>query len=139
VRPAIESAGIPAAGACRATSGPADRGSPWAWTIPSSGLRLGDEDRLLPVERGVRAARAGRSSATRRGVRIPRAAHFEQACELVTGDHIASPVGPDVERHLESLQQFADAGVDELFVQQIGPEQDAFFTTWASQVLPRFG
>jgi G6PDH family F420-dependent oxidoreductase len=66
-------------------------------------------------------------------------AHFEQACELVTGEHIASPVGPDLERHVESLQQYADAGVDELFVQQIGPEQDAFFTTWASEVLPRFG
>jgi G6PDH family F420-dependent oxidoreductase len=70
---------------------------------------------------------------------LPTPAHFEQACELVTGEHIASPVGPDVERHVESLQQYADAGVDELFVQQIGPEQDAFFTTWAGQVLPRFG
>jgi hypothetical protein len=69
---------------------------------------------------------------------LPTPAHFEQACELITGEHIAAPVGPDVERHVESLQQYADAGVDELFVQQIGPEQDAFFTTWASQVLPRF-
>jgi G6PDH family F420-dependent oxidoreductase len=70
---------------------------------------------------------------------LPTPAHFEQACELVTGEHIASPVGPDIERHIESLRQYADAGVDELFVQQIGPEQDAFFTSWASQVLPRFG
>jgi hypothetical protein len=28
--------------------------------------------------------------------------------------------------------------VDELFVQQVGPAQDAFFTTWASEILPRF-
>jgi hypothetical protein len=70
---------------------------------------------------------------------LPTPAHIEQACELVTGDHIASPVGPYVEQHVESLQQDADAGVDELFVQQIGPDQDAFFTTWASRVLPRFG
>jgi hypothetical protein len=40
---------------------------------------------------------------------------------------------------VQSLQQYADAGVDELFVQQIGPAQDAFFTTWARDVLPRFG
>jgi hypothetical protein len=57
---------------------------------------------------------------------------------LVTADHIATPVGPDVDKHAESLQQYADAGVDELFVQQIGPDQDAFFTTWAGDILPRF-
>jgi G6PDH family F420-dependent oxidoreductase len=69
---------------------------------------------------------------------LPTPAHFEQACELVTAEQIASPVGPDLDRHAESLQQYADAGVDELFVQQIGPDQDAFFTTWASEILPRF-
>ena len=37
-----------------------------------------------------------------------------------------------------TLQEYADAGVDELFVQQIGPEQEAFFTTWAEEILPRF-
>ena len=43
-------------------------------------------------------------------------------------------------RHSTSsrCRQYADAGVDELFVQQIGPEQDAFFDTWAREVLPRF-
>jgi hypothetical protein len=70
---------------------------------------------------------------------LPTPAHFEQACELITGDHIASPVGPDLDKHVESLQQYADAGVDELFVQQIGPKQDAFFTTWAPHVLSHFG
>jgi G6PDH family F420-dependent oxidoreductase len=69
---------------------------------------------------------------------LPTPAHFEQACELVTAEHIASPVGPDLDKHIASLQQYANAGVDELFVQQIGPEQDAFFTKWADEVLPRF-
>jgi G6PDH family F420-dependent oxidoreductase len=69
---------------------------------------------------------------------LPTPAHFEQACELVTAEHIATPVGPDIEEHVASLQQYSDAGVDELFVQQVGPKQDAFFTTWASEVLPRF-
>ncbi|HEX2413371.1 MAG TPA: TIGR03557 family F420-dependent LLM class oxidoreductase [Solirubrobacteraceae bacterium] len=68
---------------------------------------------------------------------LPTPAHFEQACELVTAEHIKTPVGPDIDKHVASLQQYADAGVDELFVQQIGPNQDAFFTTWASEVLPR--
>jgi hypothetical protein len=64
--------------------------------------------------------------------------HFEQACELVTPDMLVTPVGPDLDAHAESLPQYADAGVDELYVQQIGPEQDAFFTDWAKEILPRF-
>ncbi|HET6546970.1 MAG TPA: TIGR03557 family F420-dependent LLM class oxidoreductase [Solirubrobacter sp.] len=69
---------------------------------------------------------------------LPTPSHFEQACELVTPEQIASPVGPDLDQHVEALKEYEQAGVDELFVQQIGPEQDAFFTTWAREVLPRF-
>jgi G6PDH family F420-dependent oxidoreductase len=71
---------------------------------------------------------------------LPAPAHFEQAAELVTEEMIAEsiPCGPDIDRHVEALQKFADAGVDELFVQQIGPDQEAFFERWAGAVLPRF-
>jgi G6PDH family F420-dependent oxidoreductase len=71
---------------------------------------------------------------------LPAPAHFEQACELVTEDMVADavPCGPDLDRHVEALEAYADAGVDELFVQQIGPDQDAFFEDWAPAVLPRF-
>ena len=48
-----------------------------------------------------------------------------------------SPVGPDLDVHVESLQAYADAGVDELFVQQIGPDQDLFFERWAPEILDR--
>ena len=68
---------------------------------------------------------------------LPTPSHFEQACELVTPEMIASPVGPDLDKHVASLQAYADAGVDELFVQQIGSEHDAFFGEWAREVLPR--
>ena len=46
--------------------------------------------------------------------------------------------GPDLDAHVAALQAYADAGVDELFVSQIGPETEGFFTTWAQEVLPRF-
>lgn len=69
---------------------------------------------------------------------LPTPAHFEQASQLVTPDQLPAPVGPDIERHVASLQEYADAGVDELFVQQVGSDQDGFFTTWAREVLPRF-
>jgi G6PDH family F420-dependent oxidoreductase len=71
---------------------------------------------------------------------LPTPAHFEQAAELVTEDAIeqAVPCGPDLERHAQELQAFADAGVDELFIQQVGPDTDAFFDTWAPDILGRF-
>ena len=69
---------------------------------------------------------------------LPTPAHFEQVCELITPDLLKTPVGPDIDSHVESLRQYADAGVDELFVQQIGPDQDGFFGTWAEEVLPVF-
>jgi hypothetical protein len=69
---------------------------------------------------------------------LPTPSHFEQACEIVTPDLLSPPMGPDLDAHAATLQEDADAGVDELFVQQIGPEQDAFFTTWAKEILPRF-
>jgi G6PDH family F420-dependent oxidoreductase len=70
---------------------------------------------------------------------LPTPAHFEQAAELVTGEMLAEEVvcGPDVDRHVAALQAYADAGFDELYVNQIGPEQDAFFAAYAEHVLPR--
>jgi G6PDH family F420-dependent oxidoreductase len=71
---------------------------------------------------------------------LPTPAHFEQASELVTEEMVGEsvPCGPDLDRHVEGLEEYAKAGVDELFVQQIGPDQDAFFEAYASDVVPRF-
>jgi G6PDH family F420-dependent oxidoreductase len=71
---------------------------------------------------------------------LPTPAHFEQATELVSEEMIGEsvPCGPDLDRHIEALEEYAQAGVDELFVQQIGPDQDAFFEAYASDVVPRF-
>jgi G6PDH family F420-dependent oxidoreductase len=71
---------------------------------------------------------------------LPTPRHFEQAAELVTEDMVAQEVicGPDIERHVEALAEYQEAGFDELYVNQIGPEQDAFFAAYRDQVLPRF-
>ena len=71
---------------------------------------------------------------------LPQPAHFEQACALVTEEMIAEsvPCGPDVERIVAAFQAFADAGFDELYVQQIGDRQDEFFTLLREEILPRF-
>jgi G6PDH family F420-dependent oxidoreductase len=70
---------------------------------------------------------------------LPTTRHFEQASELVTPEQVAGqvPCGPDVERHVEFINAYAEAGFDELYVQQIGPEQDEFFAAYQEHVLPR--
>jgi len=69
---------------------------------------------------------------------LPTPAHFEQAAQLVTPQMLAEEVvcGPDVDRHVATLQRYADAGFDELYVNQIGPNQDAFFKAYSRHVLP---
>jgi hypothetical protein len=70
---------------------------------------------------------------------LPSPRHFEQATTLVTEDMIAEslPCGPDVDRHVDALQQYVDAGYDEVYVQQIGPDQEGFIRFFATGVLPR--
>ncbi|HLH14476.1 MAG TPA: LLM class F420-dependent oxidoreductase [Solirubrobacteraceae bacterium] len=70
---------------------------------------------------------------------LPTPAHFEQASELVTEDMVAEavPCGPDLERHFEVIREYEQAGFDELYIQQIGPEQERFFEVYANDVLPR--
>ncbi len=69
---------------------------------------------------------------------LPTPRHFEQAASLVTHQAVAEAVacGPDPQRHLAAVRQFVEAGFDEVYVQQIGPDQDAFFDAWSTDVLP---
>lgn len=70
---------------------------------------------------------------------LPTPAHFEQASEIVTEDMLDDiPCGPDLDRHLEAIEAYARAGFDELYVNQIGPDQDAFFDAYRDHVLPRY-
>jgi G6PDH family F420-dependent oxidoreductase len=70
---------------------------------------------------------------------LPTPEHFEQAVELVTEEMTgeAVPCGPDLERHAEAIQEFAEAGVDELYVHQIGGGHEQFFEAYAREILPR--
>jgi hypothetical protein len=70
---------------------------------------------------------------------LPTTRHFEQASELVRPEMVAEevPCGPDPERHIEAITAYAEAGFDELYIQQIGPDQDAFFAAYREHVLPR--
>jgi G6PDH family F420-dependent oxidoreductase len=69
---------------------------------------------------------------------LPSPRHFEQASQLVSRESVARalPCGPDLPRYLDAVRAYADAGFDELYVQQIGPGQDAFFRFWEARVRP---
>jgi G6PDH family F420-dependent oxidoreductase len=71
---------------------------------------------------------------------LPTPAHFEQACELISEDMVAEevPCGPDLDLHLEAIRRYRDAGFDELYLQQIGPDQERFFETYSTEILPHF-
>ena len=72
---------------------------------------------------------------------LPTPAHFEQACELVTEEMVgdAIPCGPDPEPYVERLQEYADAGYDEVYIHNIGPDQEGFLRFFADEVLPELG
>ncbi|MBV9577896.1 MAG: TIGR03557 family F420-dependent LLM class oxidoreductase, partial [Chloroflexi bacterium] len=69
---------------------------------------------------------------------LPLPRHFEQAAQLVREEDVLSSVvcGPDVERHCEAFKKFLDAGIDHVYVHQIGPDQAGFFTFYEKEVLP---
>jgi G6PDH family F420-dependent oxidoreductase len=68
-------------------------------------------------------------------------AHFEQAVELVDEERAAGKhsMGPDPEVHVAKIQEFVDAGFTEVYVQQIGPDQEAFLQFWSRELAPRLG
>jgi G6PDH family F420-dependent oxidoreductase len=69
---------------------------------------------------------------------LPTPNDYAAASSLVTEDmmrdHLAC--GLDAERHIAEVRKFVDAGFDEVYVQQIGPQQDEFFDAWQKAVLP---
>jgi coenzyme F420-dependent glucose-6-phosphate dehydrogenase len=75
------------------------------------------------------------------GVELPLPRHFEQAAETVTEADVARAVvcGPDPERHLEVIREYAEAGYDHVYIHQIGPNQDGFLRFYRQEVLPKVG
>ena len=71
---------------------------------------------------------------------LPTPAHFEQAAQLVDIDTLTAsvPCGPDIEEHIEAIREYERAGFDEVYVSQMGPDQDAFLAAYREHVLPRF-
>ncbi|MFI6737612.1 LLM class F420-dependent oxidoreductase [Nonomuraea sp. NPDC050451] len=70
---------------------------------------------------------------------LPLPRHFAQLAEMVSEEEAtaSTPCGPDPEAHVQAIQKYVDAGFDEIYISQIGTEQDAFFEFYSREVLPR--
>jgi G6PDH family F420-dependent oxidoreductase len=71
---------------------------------------------------------------------LPSPKHFEQATQLVTKDQISSslPCGANPAEHIAAIQEYVDAGFDEIYIGQIGPDHAGFVDFYAHEILPHF-
>jgi len=71
---------------------------------------------------------------------LPTPAHFEQAVTLVTPEMIAESIsiGPDPAKYHASIEKYAKAGFDHVYIHQIGPDQEGFIRFAEREILPRY-
>ena len=68
---------------------------------------------------------------------LPSPRHFEQVADLIRLDQITAPCGPDPDVHVAGIRAYQEAGYDEVYIGQVGPDQEGFFDFYARTVLPR--
>lgn len=70
---------------------------------------------------------------------LPRPKDFADVAELVPRDMVGDSMacGPDADKHVAQIREFIEAGVDEIYVQQVAPDSEGFFAAWERDVLPQ--
>lgn len=70
---------------------------------------------------------------------LPTPMDFEDASQLVPPEKVAEAItcGSDPDAHAAQVRQFIEAGADEVYVQQVGPDSEGFFAAWQRDVLPQ--
>ncbi|MDQ6675137.1 MAG: TIGR03557 family F420-dependent LLM class oxidoreductase [Chloroflexota bacterium] len=71
---------------------------------------------------------------------LPLPRHFEQAAATVREEDVAKTIvcGPDPQKHREAIQEFLDCGIEQVYVHQVGPDQDGFFQFYKDEILRGF-
>lgn len=72
---------------------------------------------------------------------LPSPKHFEQASQLVTKESTAESTlaGNDVDEHVAAVQEYVDAGFEEVYVANIGPHYLDMIEFYGEHVLPALG
>ncbi len=69
---------------------------------------------------------------------LPNTVNFEAATNFAREADVARqiPYGPNVDRHIEGIKTYVDAGFDRIAVLQAGRNQDGFFRFWNEELKP---
>ncbi len=65
-------------------------------------------------------------------------AYFENAMEMVSEADVAKSIvcGPRLEKYLEKIQEYIDAGFDHIYLNQVGHNQAEFMQFYKEQIIP---
>ena len=65
---------------------------------------------------------------------------LQQAVQLVTPEKVAESVviGPDASKYLAKIDEYAQAGVDHVYIHQVGPDQEGFIRFAEREILPQY-
>ena len=71
-------------------------------------------------------------------VDLPTPAHFEAVSEVMAPERMTEDIilGPSLEKHIDGIRKYIDAGFDHVYVHQIGPDQSAFINFYTKRLLP---
>ena len=89
-----------------------------------------DECRKLVVEQWPNSGFPGELSQD-----LPTPWHFGQLAEIMTEEQAVGPTpcGPDLDKIVESVQEYLDVGYDHLYLHQVG-DQDALLQVWEDEL-----
>lgn len=70
---------------------------------------------------------------------LPTPQHFEMASSIVTREMLGEsvPCGPDLDPLVEQVRAAIEAGVDHVYLHQIGPDQEGFLRVWRDELEER--
>jgi len=125
----------PDEGAVKAFDGAGGDGKPHIGQVMVCWASSESEGRQIAHEWWPNAALPGQL-----GQELPLPMHFEQATSVLDADDVAERVicGPDPGRHVDAIKEYVDAGYEQVYVHQVGPDQGGFFDFYEKEVLPRF-
>ena len=72
---------------------------------------------------------------------LPNPSQYTDLAQSVTEDQVAQAIlcSPDPDRHLERIEEYANAGFDHVYLHQVGPDQAGFIDFAARELLSRAG
>ena len=70
---------------------------------------------------------------------LPTTDHFEAAAKMVKKEDLKKSIvlGPDPQKHIQKIQEYRDQGIDQVYIHQVGPDQEGFFRFYQQEVLPK--